>query len=255
LKKQIKIDIIILSYAKDDHLKRLTEQTISSLIKSENSDIYFNIIVIESNKTLKPFQFENSVTIYPEEIFGFHKFLNIGIKTTQNEYVCLCNNDLIFHKNWATELLNVLKSNKEILSANPLCDLFTPHLQINRKEEFIIANSDNIFKGILTGWCIFVKRDLFNKIGLLDEQFDFWYADRDYGMTLLKYKIKHVLVPSSIVTHIGNQSHVILTEENKYNSLTHQQEIKFNNKWKIRNNNLSTRLKKISSYWNRIKPI
>src|SRR4051812_37526831 len=91
------IDILILSYAKDEHLKDLTIQTIDTLLKSEDpGEIQFNVVVIESNKQMQPYQFENSTTIYPAEKFGFHKYLNIGIRQTNSPYVCLCNNDLIF---------------------------------------------------------------------------------------------------------------------------------------------------------------
>jgi GT2 family glycosyltransferase len=220
-----------LSNAKNEHLTRLTEETIESLLNSEDpGEFKFHIIVVESNQSLKPFQFNNTKTIYPDEQFGFHKFLNIGIKTGNSEYVCLCNNDLIFHKGWASATLGVFQKHPEFDSANPLCDLFEPHKKIDTAKPYIIANKKNIFQGILTGWCIFARRSLFNKIGLLDEQFDFWYADRDYGRTLLKFGLKHVLVPGAIVTHLGNQSHESIDTE-KLNELTSEQRIKYERKW------------------------
>src|ERR1700761_6399027 len=119
------IDIIILSYAKNEYLKGLTAQTIETLLASEDPEkIQFNVLVIESEKTLKPYQFPNSSTIYPDQKFGFHKYLNIGIKTTDSPFVCLCNNDLIFHKNWATEMLNAMDNDPTILSAVPYCPNF-----------------------------------------------------------------------------------------------------------------------------------
>ena len=105
MEEKVSIDVVILSYAKNDYLKGLTDQTIATLMDSEDpAKIYFNVIVIESDKKLQPYQFENSTTIYPVEKFGFNKYLNIGIKETSNKYICLANNDLIFHKGWATAM-------------------------------------------------------------------------------------------------------------------------------------------------------
>ena len=132
----IEIDIIILSYAKNGMLKQLTEQTISTLLVSEDpAQIHFNIIVIESNKNLAPFQFENTKTIYPKEKFNFNKYLNIGISLTSKKYTCLCNNDLIFHKNWASEILKEFARYPTLLSANPYCERFDYDSRIVDHEE------------------------------------------------------------------------------------------------------------------------
>src|ERR1700753_58503 len=121
----VEIDIIILSYAKDKKLKRLTEQTIETLLGSEDPlKIHFNVVVIESNKILTPYQFKHSLTIYPDEKFGFNRYLNIGIKATRHSYICLCNNDLIFHAGWASAILRAMWSHPEISSINPLCEHF-----------------------------------------------------------------------------------------------------------------------------------
>lgn len=229
--KSVEIDIIILSYAKNEELKKLTEQAIRTLIDSENpQEIKFNAVVIESNKLLKPFQFENSLTLYPDTEFGFNKYLNIGIKATDNPYICLCNNDLIFHKNWASEILKIMHQYPQIESANPFCDDFRYSFHINYNRAFVIGKPVNFFKGALTGWCIFLKREIFKTMGLLDERFCFWYADRDYGKTLLKYKIKHALVLNSVVTHLGNKSHGTLSD-NRFSKLTYGQQYIYEDKW------------------------
>ncbi|MDB4919631.1 glycosyltransferase [Mucilaginibacter sp.] len=220
------IDIIILSYAKDEYLKGLTIQTINTLLESEDPEkIRFNVVVVESNKALQPFQFENSTTIYPREGFGFHKYLNIGITLTSSPYVCLCNNDLIFHRGWATELLKAMGNDPELLSVHPCIPTF------QKKEEFTGHDSEmeNYF-GVLFGWCIFVKREIFNIIGPLDEKLTFWYADRDYSNTLKKYGIKNCLIEKSIVTHLGSGSWNSLRDK-EHRKLTQAPRIYFSYKW------------------------
>jgi GT2 family glycosyltransferase len=231
LKSPVQIDVIILSYAKDAQLKALTEQTIATLLHSEDPEkVRFNILVIESNKSLSPFQFANTSTLYPETDFGFNKFLNLGIKATSNPYVCLCNNDLIFHRNWASEILKVMDNYPEIQSANPFCDAFSYSFPVNRDQAFVRGKPANLFKGALTGWCIFAKRKMFALTGMLDENFSFWYADRDYGKTLLQYNVKHALVVNAVVTHLGNRSHQTLSDE-QLERLTYGQLEIYEKKW------------------------
>jgi GT2 family glycosyltransferase len=220
------VDIIILSFSKNDHLKALTIQAISSLTASEDPEnIHFNVLVIESNKALKPYQFPDSTTIYPEEKFGFHKFFNIGIRLTSSPYVCLCNNDLLFHKNWASEIIQAMDKDQEMLCAVPYCPVF--HKKHGFKE-----NTDPFsgYFGVLTGWCLFVKREIFEIIGPLDEKFIFWYCDYDFGNTLEKMKIKGCLISSSFVTHLGSESLNAINEK-EYKRLTREPHIYFKYKW------------------------
>lgn len=222
----VKIDIIILSYAKNVYLKSLTEQTIKTLLSSENpAKIQFEILVIESEKSLYPFQFKHSKTIYPKEKFGFNKYLNIGIVSTSNKFVCLCNNDLIFHKHWASEILAAMKQNKEILSVTPYCKNYH-----QSKGFTAFAVPQEGYFGVFTGWCIFVKRTIFNKIGKLDEKLIFWYCDNDYVQLLLKYKIKNMLISTSFITHLGSES-LKDTDKKTFDQLTLLPQIYYNYKW------------------------
>ena len=228
---QVKIDIIILSYGKTEQMRAITQQGIDSLLLSEDpAKIEFNVLVIESEKSMAPYQYTGSNTIYPDTDFGYNKYMNIGIQATNNKYICLCNNDLVFHKNWATELLKVFDSSSKIVSANPYCDNFDYDIKIKNSGNVIRRDKNPNISGILTGWCIFTRRSLFDKIGLLDEQFTFWYADTDYEFTLKKHRLIHVLVKSSVVTHLVSQSHDLLLD--KKDELTIGQKAIFSKKWK-----------------------
>ena len=224
------IDIIILSYAKTVELKQITLNCLKSLAASENPDeILFNTLVIESNKEMQPYQYPGTKTIYPEVAFGYNKYMNIGINATNNFFLCLCNNDLIFHQGWATEILKAFGQFPILSSANPYSEGM--HYDARLKDmDNVIRNDENLhINGILTGWCIFVKRSVFQKIGQLDERFTFWYADNDYNLTLRKFGLKHALVKSSLVTHLFCQSHDLLMD--KKEELTTGQKIVFDKKW------------------------
>jgi len=237
------IDIIILSYAKTEELKQTTLNCIESLLASENpEEIVFETLIIESNKQMQPYQYPGTKTIYPDTAFGYNKYLNIGISLTNNAYVCLCNNDLIFHRSWASEILKAFANHPEIASVNPFCENFGYDERILNDENVIRQDKNWSINGILTGWCIFVKRSVLTRIGPLDEQFVFWYADNDYNLTLRKHAIKHALVKSSLVTHLACQSHDLLLD--KKDKLTTGQRAIFEKKW-----HKKSLLKKVISFF------
>ena len=226
MSQPVLIDIIILSFAKDEKLKNLTLQTIDTLFASEDPEkIDFKVLVIESNKKLAPFQYPGSTTLYPEESFGYHKYMNIGIKATRSDYICLCNNDLIFHPGWATAILEAMKADTELLSASPYCTNY-------HKNEGFDENGPPLegYAGLLGGWCIFVKRSIFDIIGLLDEKLIFWYCDADYCKTLQKFKVKNCLIPAAKVTHLGSES-LKTVDQAEYQKLTQVPRAYYSYKW------------------------
>ncbi len=221
-----KIDIIILSFAKDEKLKGLTDQTIDTLLKSEDpAEIEFNILVIESNNEAKPYAFANTQTIYPKSKFGYNKYMNIGIRQTHNEYVCLCNNDLVFHQGWASAILNAMENDPAMMSASPYCPIF--HLNNGFDENGPVLEG---YFGVLGGWCLFMKRKIFETIGLFDENLLFWYCDADYCKTLEKFGVKNCLVPASRVTHLGSES-LKTVDQAEYQKLTQMPRAYYSYKW------------------------
>lgn len=195
------LSVVILSMTKSEDLFNMTYNCINSLIDSEDG-IDIEIILVESNKEYEKsdFKYPGFVkVIIPQESFNFNKFLNIGIKEASGNYIALCNNDLIFQDRWFSEILVVAENDDEIMSFSP----------IGKPLSDSINSSYEIGYKVMThikGWCIVVKRELFQKIGMLDETFDFYFADNDYAMTLRSKNIKHALVFKSHVIHLEKQS-------------------------------------------------
>ncbi|SEB19863.1 glycosyltransferase family 2 protein [Pedobacter hartonius] len=224
------IDIIILSYAQNDELKAVTVDCIRSLIKSDDpEEIKFNIIVIESQKQLKPFQYEGTTTIYPDTEFGYNRYMNIGIEMTSSPFICLCNNDLIFHAQWATNMLKAFEL-YDLPSGSPACSIHHPTVGFKL--------DGRIYYGYRTrheiaGWCLFFKRDILRLTGKLDENFRFWAADDDYATILRILNLRHALVTSSIVDHVKSKTLENQTEE-RQEELTFGQVFYYEKKWNYR---------------------
>jgi len=218
--------MVILSLARDERLKNLTLQAIDTLRASEDpGKIAFHVVVIESNRAMAPYQYPFSETLYPDEAFGYHRYMNIGIRHTGSPYVCLCNNDLIFHPGWASAMVDAMERDLDLLSASPYCPVFHAREGFQKHGPPVEA-----YFGVLTGWCIFVRRSIFDIIGLLDERLVFWYCDADYCQTLLQHNLRNCLIPSSWVTHLGSESFNTLPKEAR-EKLTRKPELYYRYKW------------------------
>jgi len=217
MEEKTEIDVIILSFAHTHKLLQLTKSCLISLLQSENQKkIKINVIVIESQKLMKPYQYPGTTTIYPEQPFGYHRYMNIGINSTHSPFICICNNDLIFHPHWASEILKQMEIDKELVSASPISSNYHPNLAMSLDKEAIFGYRVGYE---ITGWCLFFKRELIDSIGKLDENYEFSGADYDYAYTLWVCGIKHALITSSIVDHIAAQTLKTQTET-RQNQLT-----------------------------------
>jgi hypothetical protein len=198
------VDVIIVSFAKTDQLRTVTENCIESLFKSEDSNtVNFHCLIVESCNEAEPYNFHNTETIFPNQEFGYHKFLNIGLGQTHHDLVCIANNDLLFKEGWMSKILSEMSKDALLKSACPIC---TRHHPPNG----ILPDTGNYYGyGIrkeMVGWCIVFKRDILQVIGKFDEKFKFWYCDNDYSKTLQIYNIKHALISSSRVDHLESKT-------------------------------------------------
>lgn len=213
------IDIVMLSWAKDDTFKKITLDAIRSLYMSEN-DINFNVIVVESNHDV----------VYPMPIitmhlnepnFNYNRFANEGIKAGCSEYILFCNNDLFFHKGWASEMLLY-----GFDSMSPM-SLTSPSQQKFRNERKPLKGY-NIAQE-LPGWAIMIKRSVWNMLGGLDERVTFWCSDDCYAEQLKSNKIEHHLIPTALVNHLDGGSNTLKGLDNKTKEqLTFEQARVFN---------------------------
>lgn len=195
----MKLSTVILAKTASPDLFQMTLKAIQSLRDSE-TEIEHEIIIVESNSNYENDGFaypEGIKVILPNEKFNFHKFLNYGIQRATGDFIALCNNDLIFYSNWFTEINKVAQSNPQIRSFSP------------SDEGASNASGFEIGYKVMThikGWCLVLKKDIFKTIGALDEQFDFYFADNDYALTLMQYNTAHALVYASKVEHLAKKS-------------------------------------------------
>ena len=220
------IDAIILSNTKDLSLYGLTQRTINSLRNSEE-DYCFDIKIVETNiKFLEEsFIYHDCDVITPGEKFNYNKFLNIGLSHCSNEWIVICNNDLIFTEKWFSCMMNFQKLNPYIKSLSPFEPIWHTERGLSSKQESYTGYRIGLE---LTGWCLVIHRDIIYKCNLFDERFSFWYQDNDYAETIKHHHFLHALVCNSRVYHVGSVSHHLLED---VSDQTHGQRDIFKNKW------------------------
>lgn len=216
------IDVVIVSHAKSDFLKTLTQQAIDTAIGNEHRE-RVNVIVVESNKDVT---YSNAKVIYPEQDFNYNRFLNLGASEGDGEYICFSNNDLIFHGHWASKLIDSMV-NYDVEAASPYC----PHTQ----REFGKNPNSGVFRGMevrrfFAGWCFVLTRNLWTRIGQLDERYKFWFSDNIVAeYQLKKHHASHIMVSSAIVEHLQGGSKTLgLETPQRHTELTMDQARKWN---------------------------
>lgn len=220
------IDVIILTNTANGWYHNLLSECIRS-IKS-NTNINTNIIVVESNlklvhKTIEDYEMPINVLLSPNEPFNFNRFLNYGIKASTSEYICLSNNDVIYDPNCFGELVKGLDSYDSVSPWEP-----TMSWNFHSKQE---NHEGYITRSHITGWCICIKRSTIEKIGLLDENFSFWYADDDYAKTLETNGLKHALIGKAEAVHLIEKSHGLIPYDKREEKTINQGKV-YDKKWK-----------------------
>lgn len=185
-KKENIVDLVIISNAKNEELKQMTQNTINSALCEKG----VNVIVVEQNKEVK---YRNSTTYYKDGEFNYNKFCNFGALKGNSKYIMFANNDLIFKEDWLLELLKV-KHN-----------VVSPKCPKDERQRNIKGNSSGYIVGVnFSGWCFMIKRSLWNRIGMFNEDYSFWFSDNVIIEQLKEVGEVPILVSNSIVEHLGS---------------------------------------------------
>jgi len=207
-------DVIILSNAKSEELYTLTQQTINTCFATRGQES-LNIIVIEQNRSK---QYLIAQTWYSDEKFNYNKFANIGARLCSSENIVIANNDLVFTEGWID---NLLAANHPFVCPKDPKD--------NRQASVTENEIGGQVGRNLGGWCFLIKRHLWESIGGFDEDCSFWCSDNAVVEQCREFDILPMIVPSSIVYHLGSQT--LKTMPNR-DELTVQQVKKFNKKYR-----------------------
>jgi GT2 family glycosyltransferase len=134
-----------------------------------------------------------------EENLGFVKATNKGIEASEAPYLVLMNNDTEAVPGWLAKLSEPLEKNRNIMLSGPLTT--TPNSWQGRypkgKKGYAIRTN-----GMIAFFCTMFKREVFTKVGMLDERFGVGFGDDDdYCLRVLNAGYVMALVQDLVIPH------------------------------------------------------
>jgi hypothetical protein len=214
--KNPKVSIIILNWnGKDDTLECL-----GSLRGLEYGN--YEVIVVDNGSTDGSQEaisrgYPNVKLIKNKENMGFCVGNNTGIRSAESDYYLLLNNDTVVDPKFVKQLVLVGESDRKIGILGPKMFFYdrrnvfwfaggfmkrchgTVHRGFNELDAGQYDNVEDM--DFISGCALMVKKEVIDKIGLLDEEFFAYYEDVDWCLRARKAGYRVVYVPKSVIWH------------------------------------------------------
>lgn len=236
-----KTSIVILTYNKLDY----TQACIESIRKYTKKGIY-QLIVVDNLSTdgTREWLAEQTdiLTIFNNENVGFPKGCNQGIEVATGDDILLLNNDVLVTENWLELMKDCLYSSEKIGAVGPVTnsaygDQEIPFSYSTLDEMWSFSNNYNLTtmpdweqKLKLIGFCMLIKREVIDQVGLLDEMFSPGMCeDSDYSFRIIKAGYQLFLCRNVFIHHFGSTSFGDMPE--KRQQLWNHNREKFEEKW------------------------
>ncbi|MGW8823316.1 glycosyltransferase family 2 protein [Paenibacillus lautus] len=181
--------------------RELLKDCIYSIKRHTNEP--YEIIVVDngsSDGTVDICRQEGITFISLANNIGFPAACNKGLKIATGDTLLLLNNDVIVTRNWLQNMLNCLNSETKIGIVGPLTNYASGKQQIDMPYTSLEEMSNQLNEPDASKWlqvdrivglCFLFKRELMDRIGLLDERYspghfeddDYCYRARNAGYT------------------------------------------------------------------------
>lgn len=158
---------------------------------------------------------------------GFAKAINQGIKLARSSYIFITNDDIVFETNSLKNLVEYSLKDSQVGIIGGLMYKKNPRKEISTAGNRMNLLTGNVFScpnpqkikepGWIPGCGMLVKKDVVDKIGLLDDLFTYSFEDYDYCLRAKAAGFKVLYLPSAIFWHR------VSTTANKNRELTHFQ--------------------------------
>ena len=236
----MELSLVILSFTTDVNSSAILANVINSF--QNHTKVSYEIIVIESG------ELEKAKVIVPEEVilkqyigdsFNFHRALNQGLQMANGKRICFTNNDVVFYSNWYSTLSKVMVD-YHLQLASPVDPTDDKLWMYDKKGVDCIIGYE--IQKHFKGWCFVAEKSVFKKIESFDEDFDFYWADNDFILEVLRANLRHGIALNSRVKHLDKIKELELKKidllQSKLGSLYNQIPdyiLKRNEFWKIQN--------------------
>lgn len=230
---KVSISIIIVNYNLTESIRKLLES-----IKKFVNEISYEVIVVDNNSPDR--SIENLKVEFPEFNFqllntnlGFGHGNNSGVKLSKGEYLLLLNPDTYLTNNLPLQLFSFAEKHPEFGSVGPRLIFPDGNYQVsyarfpNIKQEllnaigligfaltllyklkdFFFRRKEFYIVDFLFGSCMFIRRDIFQKVNGFDEDYflfseevDLCYKIKNAGFKNIYWKNGSIVHEKSLIT-------------------------------------------------------
>jgi len=200
-----------------------TRQCIESIRERTTDPV--ELIVVDNGSTDGTVDYLHSLSgvraTFNAENLGFPIAANQGIRAATGRQILLLNNDTIVTTGWLRRMLRALASDRRIglvgacsnnvsgsqqvtVSYDDLTSLDGFAWDYGKSRDRVVADTDR-----LVGFCLLIRREVVDKIGVLDEQFTPGnFEDDDYCQRALEAGFRVVIARDAFVHHFAGRTFV-----------------------------------------------
>ncbi len=201
---------------------------IDSIEKKTNYSNKEIIIIDNDSDIVKVKQYLDKIphkVIIFKENFNFSKMNNLAVKQSSGDLLLFLNDDTrVLDSNWLDELVSICMQAdvgavgpKLIFSDGTIQHAgmvflktgagFHPGMRLDKNTD-AYNNIVNVMRdySAVTGACLLVKKDVFDKVGGFDDQFDVYYGDSDLCLKIRDAGFRVIYTPFTELLHEGSRS-------------------------------------------------
>ena len=189
-------------------------------------------------------QFPNLQVVLNSSNLGFAAANNIGLQKATGEFLVLLNNDTVVTRGWLSNLIRHLNRDPTIGLIGPVTNRIGNEAKVDVDYEdladmpewaarFVRQHDDQVFPiPMLAMFCVAMKREAFEEVGFLDEQFGIgMFEDDDYAHRMRINGRRLVCAADVFIHHFGEAAFNKLKADGRYDALFAENRRRYEEKW------------------------
>ena len=235
------VSIVIVTYNNLEY----TKLCIESVLRNTHSP-RFEVIVVDNASSDGTREYLHGVQgiafMFNERNEGFARANNQGIAASRGERIVMLNNDTVVPRGWSCRLLRHLEDPKVGLAVSVTnfsgneSRIDVTYSDLDEMEEFAADRAadydgESFDIGVAAMYCVAMRRDVFDRVGPLDERFTIgMFEDDDYSQRVRDAGLRVVCAEDAFVHHFGQASFKKLSQS-EYFELFERNKRLFEEKW------------------------